>query len=58
MRLYSPNCAVQALVSYGHLYRFQVIFWNNNKVFGKTPLSEVLQQAIKQFNSPPSIAEK
>jgi hypothetical protein len=27
-------------------------------VFGKTSLSDVLQQAIKQFNSPPSIAEK
>lgn len=37
---------------------FQIIFWNNNKVFGKTPLSDILQQAIKQFNSPPSIAEK
>ncbi|CAB3979706.1 N-alpha-acetyltransferase 35, auxiliary subunit [Paramuricea clavata] len=36
----------------------QIIFWHNNKVFGKTPLSAVLQQAIKQFNSPPSIAEK
>ena len=36
----------------------QIIFWNNNKVFGKTSLSDVLQQAIKQFNSPPSIAEK
>ncbi|XP_028411217.1 N-alpha-acetyltransferase 35, NatC auxiliary subunit-like isoform X2 [Dendronephthya gigantea] len=36
----------------------QIIFWNNNKVFGKTSLSEVIQQAIKQFNSPPSIAEK
>ncbi|XP_046864841.1 N-alpha-acetyltransferase 35, NatC auxiliary subunit-like [Xenia sp. Carnegie-2017] len=36
----------------------QTIFWHNNKIFGKSSLSDVLQLAIKQFNSPPSIAEK
>lgn len=46
----STNCSL--------ILKFQIIFWNNNKVFGRTPLPEVLQQAIKQFNSPPSIAEK
>ncbi|KAK3732899.1 hypothetical protein QZH41_012670, partial [Actinostola sp. cb2023] len=36
----------------------QLIAWQNNKFFGKVSGSDVVRDAIKAFNSPPSIAEK
>ncbi|KXJ14129.1 N-alpha-acetyltransferase 35, NatC auxiliary subunit [Exaiptasia diaphana] len=36
----------------------QLIVWQSNKYFGKIPGCDVVRDAIKAFNSPPSIAEK
>ena len=38
----------------------QLFVWptNNHKVFGRVPAGEMIRDAIKVFNSPPSIAEK
>ncbi|XP_031566429.1 N-alpha-acetyltransferase 35, NatC auxiliary subunit-like [Actinia tenebrosa] len=36
----------------------QLMVWQNSKLFGRIPGVDVVRDAIKAFNSPPSIAEK
>jgi hypothetical protein len=57
--LFSPKKLIIMNINLSFVvYIVQLIVWQNSKLFGKIPGADVVRDAIKAFNSPPSIAEK